>query len=42
MTYLNQKHKKKYSFSGIALHSGVNVKVCLNPLNQILVLFSKR
>ena len=32
MSYLNQKTvKNSVSFSGIALHSGVNVNITINP-----------
>ncbi len=43
MTYLNQKTiKKNITFSGIALHSGVNVKVCLKPAEPNFGIVFKR
>ena len=42
MSYLTQKTiKNKVSFSGIALHSGLNVNVCLVPARPIQELFLK-
>ena len=42
MSYLTQKTiKSEISFSGVALHSGHNVNICIKPAKQILVLFFK-
>ncbi len=43
MSYLTQKTlKKKISFSGIALHSGLNVEVCIRPAQPNFGIVFKR
>ena len=43
MSYLNQKTiKKNISFSGIALHSGLNVNVCIKPAEPDFGIVFKR
>ena len=43
MTYLTQKTiKEKVSFSGIALHNGLNVNVCIKPANTNFGIVFKR
>ncbi len=43
MSYLTQKTiKKNVSFSGVALHSGVNVKICIKPADVNFGIVFKR
>ena len=43
MSYLTQKTiKNKISFSGIALHSGLNVNVCIEPAEPDFGIVFKR
>ena len=43
MSYLTQKTiKNKVSFSGIALHSGLNVDVCIKPAEPNFGIVFKR
>ena len=43
MSYLNQKTvKNSVSFSGIALHSGVNVNITINPAEPNFGIVFKR
>ena len=43
MSYLTQKTvKKKVSFSGIALHSGLNVNICIKPAKPNFGIVFKR
>ena len=43
MTYLNQKTiKKKVFFNGVALHSGLNVNLCIKPANVNFGIVFKR
>ena len=43
MSYLTQKTiKKNISFSGIALHSGLNVNVCIKPAEPDFGIVFKR
>ena len=43
MAYLNQKTlKKNITFSGIALHSGLNVNVCIKPAEPNFGIVFKR
>ena len=43
MSYLTQKTiKKSVSFSGVALHSGLNVNICIKPADPNLGIIFKR
>ena len=43
VSYLNQKTiKRKVSFNGVALHSGLNVNVCINPAEANFGIVFKR
>ena len=42
MSYLTQKQLKKLTFSGVALHSGLNINVTIKPANPNFGIVFKR